>query len=74
MMCYKGDNAVFRATQCNSIQEIRDTFSAYIERWHKNDDRVIITVSFDEKVIKTEWAELKDYLNACEKDGATPDV
>ena len=70
-MCNKGDKAIFRATQCNSIEEIRNTFSAYIERWYKNDDRVLITVSFDGKVIKTEWAELKDYLKVHDKDGAT---
>jgi len=45
-----------------TIKEIRDSFSAYIKKWHKNDDRVILSLSFDGIKINAEWIELKKYL------------
>jgi len=41
------------------------TFSYYIERWYKDDNRIVTAISFDGKEIKTEWMELADYLKAC---------
>jgi len=63
-MCNGENKAVFRATQCKSIEEIRDSFSAYIKKWHKNDDRVILGLSFDGIKINAEWIELKEYLKS----------
>jgi len=62
MLCNGENKAVFRATQCESIKEIRDSFSAYIKKWHKNDDRVILSLSFDGIKINAAWIELKEYL------------
>ena len=41
-----------------------DSFSAYIKKWHKNDDRVILGLSFDGIKINAEWIELKEYLKS----------
>jgi hypothetical protein len=43
--CNGESKKVFKATQCHSIEDIRDYFSTYIEKWHKNDDRVLLSVS-----------------------------
>ena len=63
-MCNGENAAVFKATQRKSIKEIRNEFSDYIKKWHKNDDRVILSLSFDGKHINAEWLELKEYLES----------
>jgi len=63
-MCNGENTAVFKATQRKSIKEIRNEFSDYIKKWHKNDDRVILSLSFDGKQINAEWLELKEYLES----------
>ncbi len=50
-ICNGENRAVFIATQCNSIEDIRNTFSGYIKKWHKNDDRVVLSLTFDGKKI-----------------------
>ena len=65
-MCNGDNTAVFKATQRKSIKEIRDQFSVYIKKWHKNDDRVILSLSFDGNQINAEWLELKEYLESTE--------
>jgi hypothetical protein len=37
-LCNDENRAVFKATRCNSIEDIRKAFSAYIDKWHKDDD------------------------------------
>ena len=61
-LCNGENRAVFKATQCNGIEDIRNTFSAYIKKRHKTDDRVILSLTFDGKKINTEWIEMKEYL------------
>ncbi|MBT9439231.1 MAG: hypothetical protein GAS50_08560 [Desulfobacterales bacterium] len=61
-LCNGKNRAVFKATQCNGIEDIRNTFSAYIKKRHKTDDRVILSLTFDGKKINTEWIEMKEYL------------
>ncbi|MHA1974414.1 MAG: hypothetical protein ACTSW1_15555 [Candidatus Hodarchaeales archaeon] len=61
-MCNGENKAVFRATKCKSTKEIRKKFSLYIKKWHKDDDRVILSLSCDGKQINAEWLELKEYL------------
>lgn len=71
-MCNGENKAVFRATQCKSIKEIRNKFSDNIKKWHKNHDRVILSLSFDGKQINAEWLKLKEYLetnNSMHSDG-----
>jgi len=63
-MCNGENRAVFRATHCNSIEDIRNRFSVYINKWHKNDDRVILGLTFDGKKINAEWIEMKEYLES----------
>ena len=63
-MCNGENTAVFKATQRKSIKEIRNEFSDHIKKWHKNDDRVILSLSFDGKQINAEWLELKKYLES----------
>jgi len=65
-MCNGENKAVFRATRCKSVEKIRNLFSDYIKKWHKNDDRVILSLSFDGKQIKAEWLELNEYLESTE--------
>ena len=63
-MCNGENKAVFRATQCKSLKEIRHKFSDYIKKSNKNDDRVILSLSFDGKRINAEWLEMKEYLES----------
>ena len=61
-MCNGQNKAVFKATRCKSVEDIRNKFSAYIKKRHKTDDRVILSLTFDGKKINTEWIEMKEYL------------
>jgi len=63
-LCNGENRAVFGATQCRSIEGIRNEFSAYIKEWHKNDDRVILGLTFDGEKINAEWIEMKKYLES----------
>jgi hypothetical protein len=60
-LCSGEDKAVFRVTGCKSIKVIRNKFSAYIQKWHADDDRLILSLSFDGKKINAEWMELEKY-------------
>ena len=61
-LCNGENKSVFNVTQLNSIVEIRKKFSEYIDKWHKNDDRVILSLSFDGNQINSEWIEKDKYL------------
>lgn len=63
-MCNGGNRAAFRATNCKSVEDIRNKISIYIKKWHKDDDRVILTLSFDGEKINAEWIEMKVYLKS----------
>jgi len=63
-LCNGENRAVFIATHCNSIEEIRKAFSAYIDKWHKKDNRVILSVVFDGTKIDAEWIEMAEYLKS----------
>ena len=63
-LCNGENRAVFRAAHCKSIEEIRKAFSAYIDKWHKKDDRVILSVVFDGTKIDAEWIEMAEYLKS----------
>jgi hypothetical protein len=47
-----------------SINDVRNKLSGYIKRWHKSDDRVILSLRFDGKKINAEWIELEKYLDS----------
>ena len=61
MICNGENKAVFKATKCRSVQAIRKKFSDYINKWHNNDDRVILKLSYDGKKINSEWVDLEHY-------------
>ena len=63
-MCNGENKAIFRATTCKSIEDIRSAFSVYIKKWHKDDDRLILSLSFDGEKINAEWIEMKEYLKS----------
>ena len=63
-LCGGRNREVFKATQCNDIEGIRKAFSAYIDKWHKTDDRVILYVGFDGTKINAEWVEMAEYLKS----------
>jgi hypothetical protein len=65
-LCNGENKAVFKVTQCQSIENIRDTFSSYIKKWHENDNRVILSLNFDGEKINAEWIEMKEYLESTE--------
>ena len=65
-LCSGVNKTVFHITKCKDIKEIRDTFSSYIEKWHKNDDRLILSLSFDGKQINTKWLGMEEYLDTHE--------
>ena len=67
-LCNGENNSVFNVTQLNSIEEIRKKFSEYIDKWHKNDDRIILSLSFDGNQINSEWIEKDKYLESNKAD------
>ena len=65
---YNGQNGIiFITTNTETIEEIRNKFSSYIQKWHKDDDRVILSLRFDGKKIDAEWVERERYLESKEK-------
>jgi len=64
VLCNGENKAVFRAANCKSVEEIRKIFSVYIEKRHKDDGRVISSLSFDGEKINAEWFEMEEYLEA----------
>jgi hypothetical protein len=71
-LCNGENKSVFNATQLRSIEEIRDKFSEYIEKLHRNDDRIILYLSFDGKQINSEWIEIDKYMESNKAD--SPDA
>ena len=67
-MCNGQNKAVFKATRCKSVEDIRNKFSAYIKKRHKTDNRVILSLTFDGKKINAEWIEMKEYLESNKTD------
>jgi len=67
-LCNGENKSVFKVTKLKSIKEIRDNFSEYIDKWHKNDDRIILSLSFDGKQINSEWIEIDKYLESNKAD------
>jgi hypothetical protein len=67
-LCNGKNKSAFKATQLKSIEDIRNWFSEYIEKLHKNDDRAILSLSFDGKQINSEWIEIEKYLESEESD------
>ena len=67
-LCNGENKSVFKATQLKSIRDIRNWFSEYIEKLHKNDDRVILSLSFDGTQINSEWIEIEKYLESEESE------
>ena len=63
-MCNRENKKTFKAMNCKSVEGVRRKFSYYIKKWHKNDDRVILSLSFDGKQIDTKWIEMKEYLDS----------
>jgi len=60
---YNSENkTVFKVTNSKSINDVRNKLSGYIKKWHKNDDRVILSLTFDGEKINAEWIELEEYL------------
>ena len=71
-LCNGENKSVFNVTELKSIKEIRNRFSEYIDKWHKNDDRIILNLSFDGNQINSEWIEKDKYLESNKAD--EPDV
>jgi len=63
-LCNGENNKVFKMTNSKSINDVRKKLSRHIRKWHKNDDRVILSLSFDGKKINAEWIELEEYLGS----------
>jgi uncharacterized linocin/CFP29 family protein len=72
-MCNAEDEEVFAATHCASIKGVRRAFSAYISKWHKDDDRVILSITYDGKKTDAEWVEMATYLKARENAASPKD-
>jgi len=63
-LCNGENEAIFSATHCSSVKGIRRAFSAHISKRHKDDDRVILSLSYDGKKIDAEWVEMATYLTS----------
>ena len=69
-LCNGENKTVLKVTNSKSINDVRNKLSGYIKRWHKSDDRVILSLRFDGKKINAEWLEMEKYLALNEKDVA----
>ena len=67
-LCNGENKTVFKITNSKTIEDVRKKFSMYIVKWHKNDDRVILSLSSDGKQINAKWMELEKYLEAGKSD------
>lgn len=63
-LCNSQNKAVFKATNCKSVKDIRKKFSVYINERHKADDRVILSLTFDEGKINSKWVDMEKYLKS----------
>jgi hypothetical protein len=61
-LCSEHNSLVFKATRCHGIEEIRNTFSAYIERHCAHDQRVILSAEFDGTQIQVQWMDRVEYM------------
>lgn len=66
LCCGSEDKKVFKMTNCNSIDEIRLYFHNYLLKYHRNDNRVITSLRYDqsENRINAEWLPLNEYLDS----------
>jgi hypothetical protein len=62
------NNIIFRLTGTKSIEETRKKFIKYIRKWHSNDNRVILSLTFDGKRINVEWIEREKYMAQIKED------
>jgi len=69
-LCNGENKKVFKMTNSKTVEDVRNKFSMYIVKWHKNDDRVILSLSSDGKQIDAKWMELEKYLALNKKDVA----
>lgn len=61
-LCSEHNSLVFKATRCHNIEEIRNKFSAYIQRHCAQDQRVILSVIFDGTQINVQWMDRVEYM------------
>ena len=61
-LCNGQNSQVFKVTRCHSIEEIRNKFSAYIEKHCAHDHRVILSVVFDGAQIDVQWIDRAEYM------------
>lgn len=66
LLCGSEDKKVFRMTNCNSVDKIRLYFHNYLLKYHRNDNRVITSLRYDqsENRINAEWLPLNEYLDS----------
>lgn len=61
-LCSEHNSRVFKATRCQSIEQIRNMFSAYIEKHCAQDQRVILSAEFDGTQINVQWIDRAEYM------------
>ena len=68
IICNNENHKVFKITNSKSIEDVRRKLSKYITENHKDDDRVILSLTFDGEKINAEWIEMEKYLQPEESD------
>jgi len=63
-LCNGENKKVFKMTNSRSINDVRNRLSGHIRKWHKDDDRVILSLNFDGNKINAEWIEREEYLES----------
>jgi len=56
-LCNGQNKEIFKATNCKSVECIRNKLSSYINENYKSDDRIIISLNIDDKKIDTKWMD-----------------
>jgi hypothetical protein len=64
MFCSSENKSIFKAANCKSIVEIRERFQQYLFENCGDDDRVIISLEYENDKIDAQWLPMKEYLQA----------
>jgi len=62
LFCGAENRRVFKAVKCKSIDEIRAKLQKYLLDNCRDDNRVIVSLKYEEGRIISEWVPMKEYL------------
>ncbi len=67
LFCNSENDTVFAMTNRRSINDIRRYFQKYLAANYKDDDRVILSLTYDKPRINAKWLPLTEYMESMKK-------